>query len=259
MSKQSDRDRILNLLVETGGLSNARVKVELDLSDERYAVVRRSLLDEGFVEKYVCRGGGLRLTKQGEKAVVPVEETVSGVAQEKDLYDPLVERLLADEPDSIAFNAGALRKRGKWQNPDVAQVSVEVFPILQKRKVLLTSYEVKPWGAWDVGAVFEAASHARFAHEGYVVLEWPEKQFSLSDPRIDHIVRECTRFQVGLITMQPHYSSYRLHHRLEATFRDPADEDVEEWLSYAFNRRPETKKRFAELMAAARKQLDEPL
>lgn len=257
MPKVADRDRILNTLAETNGLSNARLKVELDLGDDRYAVVRRALLDEGLVEKYVCRGGGLRLTRQGEKLVVPPSETQSTVVQEKDLYDPLVARLLIDEPESIAFNAGSMRKRGKWQNPDVAQISVEVFPLLQRRRVLLTSYEVKPWGAWDVGAAFEAASHARFAHEGYVVLEWPERGFSLSDPRIDAIVRECRRFQIGIMTMEPHYSGYRVHVRLEAILRERADEDVEEWLSYAFSRRPEAKVRFMELMTAAKRQLDE--
>ena len=67
MSKLSDRDRILFLLSETEGLSNLRIKTELNLTDERYAAVREELIDDNLVEKYVCQGGGIRLTRKGEK------------------------------------------------------------------------------------------------------------------------------------------------------------------------------------------------
>jgi TPR repeat protein len=40
----------------------------LNLSDDRYDVVRDELLRDGLVEKYRCAGGGLRLTRKGKKA-----------------------------------------------------------------------------------------------------------------------------------------------------------------------------------------------
>jgi hypothetical protein len=255
MPRTSDRDRVLNLLAETDGLSSARIKVELDLGDERYEQVRSELINEGIAEKYVCRGGGLRLTKKGEKEVIPEYEATSSVAKEHDLYDPLVEALLRESPESVAFNTGSLRKRGKWQNPDVTQVSVEVYPLLRRRRVLLTTFEVKQWGVWDVNAVFEAASHARFAHEGMVVLEWTEAGFSLSEPRLGKMVRECQRFGIGLATLEKHYRSYRLHIRLEPVSKEPTDADVEEWLDYALSRRKESLDRFQKLMGESEQQL----
>ncbi|WP_437320727.1 hypothetical protein [Sorangium sp. So ce385] len=255
MPRISDRDRVLNLLAETGGLSNARIKAELNLGDDRYEEVRTGLIEEGLAEKYVCRGGGLRLTKRGEREVSPKYEAQSSVDKEQELYSPLVDALLRDSPESVAFDTASLRKRGKWQNPDVTQVSVEVYPLLRRRRVLLTTYEVKQWGAWDVNAVFEAASHARFAHDGFVVLEWTEKGFSVSDPRIEKMVRECQRFGIGLATLESHYSHYRLHVRLESVSKEPTDSDVEEWLDYALSRRKEAMDRFQALMDDSEKRL----
>lgn len=255
MPRNSDRDRVLNVLAESSGLSNARIKQELNLRDERYEQVRAELIDEGLAEKYVCRGGGLRLTKKGEREISPEYEATSSVGKEHELYDPLVQALEREAPESLAFDTASLRRRGKWQNPDVTQISVEVYPYLRRRRVLLTTYEVKQWGVWDVNTVFEAASHARFAHEGFVVLEWTEKAFSVSDPRLVHVVRECQRFGIGLGTLEPYYSQYRFHVRLEPVSKEPSDADVEEWLAYAMERRDDASKRFRELMDTSGKML----
>ncbi len=64
MPRVSDRDRVLRLLSETEGLSNNRIKTELDLPDERYATVRDMLLDDSLIDKYQCYGGGIRLTRK---------------------------------------------------------------------------------------------------------------------------------------------------------------------------------------------------
>jgi len=255
MPRTSDRDRVLNLLAATEGLSNARIKVELDLGDERYEVVRSALIEDGLAEKYVCRGGGLRLTRKAEREVTPEYEAESSVEKEQDLYAPLVEAIHHDSPESLAFDTASLRKRGKWQNPDVTEVSIEVYPLLRRRRVLLTTYEVKQWGIWDVNAVFEAASHARFAHEGFVVLEWTDGGFALSDSRLANMVRECQRFGIGIATLEPYYSRYRLHVRLEAVSKKPLDADVEEWLDYALSRRKEAMERFVNLMDESEKRL----
>lgn len=255
MARTSDRDRLLNLLAETDGLPSARIKVELSLGDSRYEDIRNELLEEGLTEKYACRGGGLRLTRKGEREIAPHYEATSSVDRESDLYQPLVDALQHDDPSSIAFDTASLRKRGKWQNPDVTQISIEVYPYLRRLRVLLTTYEVKQWGSWNVSGVFEAASHARFAHEGLIVLEWPEKMFSLSDPRLGNIVRECQRFGIGIATLQPHYNQHRVHVRLEPVAKKPLDQDVEGWLDYALTRREEAAKRYTELMEATDKQL----
>ena len=46
MSRTADRDRVLVLLDDTEGLSNLKVKNELNLADERYRRIRDQLIEE---------------------------------------------------------------------------------------------------------------------------------------------------------------------------------------------------------------------
>lgn len=243
MPKASDRDRILLLLNETDGLSNLRIRTELNLSNERYAEVRKSLVDENLVEKYVCRGGGIRLTRKGEKESPAYEDTSSTVNKEAELYPHLIdfleEQAKEDDIQAVLCSTHSLKARGKWQNPDVTRTVIVYYPNLRKMHVTVTTYEVKQFPSWNVSAVYEAAAHHRFSHEAYVVLEWPNGvNFSLTDPthKIDQIARECQRFGVGLATLHPYYKSYRLWPRLEPSPSTPDDEDVEAWLDYMFSR-----------------------
>jgi hypothetical protein len=91
MPRISDQDRVLRLLMNSEGLSNLRVRTELSLADERYERVRDSLLNDDLVEKYVCRGGGIRLTRKGERTVrrLEVEVAESAFRREDDLYEPV--------------------------------------------------------------------------------------------------------------------------------------------------------------------------
>jgi hypothetical protein len=254
MARTSDRDRILLLLSNSEGLSNLRVRTELGLADERYQKARSSLLDEGLIEKYVCRGGGIRLTRKGERQVPrPEDVPKSTVAEEADLYEPLAGflRRQADEDgiEAVICTTHALRVRGQWQNPDVARIAVERYPRLHSMRVVATTYEVKQFPKWDVAAVYEAASHHRFSHEAWVVLEWPNGvEFSLTDPtyKLDQIGRECQRFGVGLATLHPYYSSYRLRPRVDPMPQAPEDGDVEAWLDYVLSRNPDAERDFEE-------------
>ena len=90
MPREKDSDRVVQLLYETEGLSNARIKNELGLGDDRYIEIKDLLLSEGLVEKYKCRGGGVRLTRQGEKASPKTNEYESSVKNEKELYSHLM-------------------------------------------------------------------------------------------------------------------------------------------------------------------------
>jgi len=141
----------------------------------------------------------------------------------------------------VVCNTGSLRSKGKWQNPDVTQVTIEYYPRLRSRRVVVTTFEVKRYPDWDVACVYEAASQKRFAHESYVVLELPRDipfdDAALHPLRVDQIVRECERFGVGLAVLQPHYKSYKLMQQIETVQVVPADEDVEKWLDYMFLRR----------------------
>jgi hypothetical protein len=255
MSRLSDRDRILLLLSETDGLSNLRIKTELNLADDRYAAVRKELIDDNLVEKYVCKGGGIRLTRKGEMESPAYEGPSSTVENEAALYQPLIAFLEVqareDGVQAVLCPTHYLKARGKWQNPDVTRIAIAYYRNLRKTHVTVTTYEVKQFRCWNVSAVFEAAAHHRFSHEAYVVLEWPNGvDFSLTDPtyKLNQIVRECQRFGVGLATLHPYFNSYRLRPRLEPAPSTPDDDDVETWLDYVFSRNATVLKAYNERM-----------
>lgn len=255
--RQPDTIRVMRLLDEAGGLSNATVRAELNLSDTRYNEIKKSLLEEEAIEKYRCRGGGVRLTSKGEKSLPKNPETPkSTVKAESGLYVPLVDYLTKqseeDEIMSMAINTANLRVKGKWQNPDITQITFESYQYLRKSEVIVGTFEVKQWGRWDVGAVFESAAHRRFSHEASVVLEWPNGvDFSLSDTtfKLDELSRECRRFGLGLYTLRPYYASYRLYAHIEPTRHTPSDSAVEAWLEHLFSRLEKEAKRFEVLRA----------
>jgi hypothetical protein len=265
MPRLSDRDRILRLLSDSEGLSNLRVKTELGLADERYEKVRGELIQEGLVEKIRGRGGGVRLTRKGEKEILDIDEPTSTVGREADLYEPLRKFLekqaSEDSVKSVICETHNLKVRGKWQNPDVTRISIEHHRNLRKTRVAVTTYEVKQFWRWDTGTVFEAASHHRFSHESWVVLEWPNgAEFSLTDPtyKIDQIQRECQRFGVGLATFHPFYNSYRLRPRLDPRPSIPDDQDVEAWLDYVFSRNAEARKKYNQQIDDVDEAFNEP-
>lgn len=255
--RPTDDIRVLRLIDAGGGMSNARLRAELDLSDTRYQEIKKLLLANGYVEPYRCRSGGLKITKDGQTELKrdTTEPIDSSVKKEQDLYKPLQEYLdrtaREDELNALVIDTSKLKNRGKWQNPDLTQITVEHYKNLRKTSIVVTTFEVKKWGAWDVGVVFEAASHRRFSHHAQVVLEWPKgSNFSLTDPthRIDEIARECQRFGVGLMTLRKHYSSYRLHSHIEAEEHIPSYDAIEYWLEYVLSKDEGVRRKYEALL-----------
>lgn len=247
MPRPADKDRLLWLLQGQGGTSNQQIRSILNLDDDRYRKIVNLLIDERIVEKYRCRGGGLQLTSKGLKVGV-LPNAKSAVEQEKDLYKPFIDLLedevLENEETAVLFNTSSLRKSGKWSNPDVTKVSIRSLQILRSHKVLVTTYELKQWKRWNVEAVFEAASHRRFAHESYVVLEWAK---DVPVEGLEEIISACGRFGVGLITLHPRYNSFRYVIQLEAEPNVASEDYVEEYLSYVFARDSKKEAAFSQL------------
>jgi len=118
-------------------------------------------------------------------------------------------------------------------------------------RIVVTTYEIKQFPRWSVNAVYEAASHYRFAHKAYVVLEWPKNvEFSFQDPkyRLNQLYRECVRHGVGLATLEPYYNSYRMYPHLDPHPLVPQDEAVDSWLDYMFTRLESQRVAFEELL-----------
>jgi hypothetical protein len=249
MSRSSDRDRIIWLLKEQGRCSNRYVRSALNLTDARYEEIRQELIKEELIFKVKGRGGGIQLTEEGyKKPSLPTAE--SSAPDEKSLYEPFIKILQSEsrenEEPAITINTSALRKSGKWTNPDVTKVAIKSFPILRKHQIQIITYELKRWGKWNIESVFEAASQSRFAHEAYVVLEWAKEEEVVG---LDEIMAVCGRFGVGLLTLHPYYRSYRYQVQLEAKKHTPPNEYLDEYLGYVFDRYAHAKNDYENLCA----------
>lgn len=236
MARSADKDRLIWLLQEEGRSSNRNVRATLKLTDERYAKIKQELLEESLIERVGGQGGGVQLTTKGTKEKT-LPDAVSSVESEKALYTPFVsvleDQAQEDEEPALVVDTSSLRKSGKWSNPDVTKISVRKFPILRSHRILLTTYELKQWKRWNVDTVFEAASQQRFSHQAYVVLEWAKSEPVVG---LDDLVAVCSRFGVGLLTLHPHYSSFRYEIHFDAEMHAPSDDYVEEYLSYVFEK-----------------------
>lgn len=247
MARSPDKDRLIWLLQEQGRSSNQNVRSALSLSDDRYAKIRQELLAEGLIEKVKGQGGGVQLTTRGMKEKT-LPDAVSSVENEKALYSPFAEILDAEakenEEAALVIDTSALRKSGKWSNPDVTKISVRKFPILRSHRIVLSTYELKQWKRWNIDSVFEAASQRKFSHEAYVVLEWAKNEPVVG---LEEMIAVCSRFGVGLLTLHPYYASFRYDIQLDAEKHAPSDDYVEEYLGYVFEKNNSASTKFEAL------------
>jgi hypothetical protein len=248
LPRTRDTDRLIWLLQEQGRSSNRNIRTALKLSDERYSKIREELIDEKIIVKVKGQGGGIQLTPKGIKEKT-LSDAQSSVQAEKDLYQPFVQILInsaeEDGEAAVVVDTSALRRTGKWSNPDVIKISIRLFPILRKRIVSITTYELKQWKRWNIDSVFEAASQRRFAHEAYVVLEWAKDEPVVG---LEELMSVCARFGVGLITLHPHYNSFRYIIQLEPDKQSADEEYVEEFLGYVFEKNASAGEEFESLL-----------
>jgi Mn-dependent DtxR family transcriptional regulator len=127
-----DRIRVLSLLDGKEGLSSLQIKRALHFASSRYKEVRGELLRDGLVEKYVCRGGGLRLTGKGEKVAAQglepdreANEDVSrrsgGPADQSDATARSAQTISAAERDARICILGLLVERGDLSQRRIKQ------------------------------------------------------------------------------------------------------------------------------------------
>ncbi|MCS6995480.1 MAG: hypothetical protein NZ533_00735 [Casimicrobiaceae bacterium] len=228
--RPTDKERVLRLLEQLGGrASNARIQDHLGLSDERYAEIKKALLDEGLIASARGRGGGIRLLESKTSAVSTAKQP-SG--KESDLYEPFVQTLRRnaedDELNLVVADISAMRLRGMWRNPDIVTVEVRNHQYLRTSETIVTTYELKAANGWNLNSAYEAAAHRRFANYAYLVIPaHPED----SDDAYEEITTACARLGVGLITLRKHYRRFRQSVLVEPENATPDLSAVNEFLA----------------------------
>jgi len=256
--------QLLRLIPEDGSyVGNTFLRRRLGWpAEDEYWDARQELLDKGLIQTGKGRGGSVALvvaSPEGGEAraldITAAEEIVSEieekaakraelVSDETELYEPLkkwIESTLGRPVEEVgdyflvkitASPSGRKRESGQWSRPDVTSVQVNTYELVPHPDVEVSSYEVKRYGdASNLSSVFEAASHSRWAHFTYLVVEDSETAPLALSERFE---QELLRYDVGLIKMFKHDGSYKFVEDLEPSFQPPESKDLDELLKGFF-------------------------
>ena len=237
MAGITTKNRFLRYLSEEVEASNEEIRSSLNIANDKFIKLKKELLNEGLIEVFARRGGGLRLTKKGEKDNNQEASTPKKVvAKESDLYKPFLESLTKEIDETtpeVAWDISSRKRIGKWMNPDLVKISVEKFEYLKlPPRVFITTYEVKKYkDGKDIKSAFEAAAHKRFSHASYLVIEITEDGYD-DQPNFDEISAECVRLGIGLITLKRNSTAENYEHfiKIKAEEHSPLDGIIEQFL-----------------------------
>ncbi len=162
-------ERFMSELKRRGGSAgNYSMRDALELSDGEYWRIRNKLLDDGKLTLGRGRGGSVMLVPQepSTPAVAPVGDVHTAPSELADPYPTeaslyaacldvvqsewaKVQRLFDFKAEETALQ-GSRKTGGIWTRPDVAGVSVRMFPYWPGRHYDLWTFEIKPRWAFNV-------------------------------------------------------------------------------------------------------------
>jgi hypothetical protein len=237
-------DLMVTKLREFGGFSgNMSLQRELQWDESLYWPVRNRLYDRGLVTLGRGRGGSVTLVERattkpvGEAAQPP---TPTPLAAESALYEPIAAVLRRDwikdyrlRQSLVEITAAQGRRHtgGTWTRPDLVVAGLRIFPHLPGKYFDLFTFEVKPYWAIDVTAVYEALAHRRAATQSYVWFHVPTDKAAELTNLVEAVVSEAKRFGIGLVVATDPGSYETWDFRVEATRAEPDPEVLNDFIS----------------------------
>lgn len=197
-----DKGTITNRELQTRLQSNLKKKdVPIEEFAKRFWEYRQELLDQNLIKKERGRGGSVRKVEKHEPTMF--------VSEESKLYPELVKWLKLNdvaELRSKKWDAWVCdtsrehhtRESGKWSRPDVTVVRIKEYDFAPEKEFTVVGYEIKQHDDMDdTKGVFEAASHSKFCHECYLVIETSEEEANESQEPPEKLRSDLKRFGVG--------------------------------------------------------------
>ncbi|MEW6038141.1 MAG: hypothetical protein AB1648_07835 [Pseudomonadota bacterium] len=208
-------DELMVNIPREGTIGNKSLKDKLPgWSDDLYWAIRNRLIERGRLETGRGKGGSVRRVQGIVHAVETESLDMSGISpvsnypRELDLYEPVAIALREQWAKAQGFDAylveitaaqGSRATGGKWTRPDVTAIGHKTYPYVPGRYLEVITFEVKPFVAIDVSAVYEALAHRRAATRAYVIAHAPENCRSGVLDAVDALLDEAKKFGVGVI------------------------------------------------------------
>jgi hypothetical protein len=246
--RSADRARLLAHVPSDGStVGNTALMRALGWNERRYWYARDSLLEEGAIARARGRGGAIRMVHLEEVSVADavgeaelVGEAALASVREVELYSPIRETLLnywakerQIEPLAIEITAAQGRRRtgGRWTRPDLVSAAVRTYRYLPGKYMEVVTFEVKPFDAVDVTAVYEALAHLRSATHAYVIFQVPADQEESIAETIDETCRIARSHGVGLIVMSDPADFATWEEKEQARRSEPDPQRLDEFIA----------------------------
>jgi hypothetical protein len=243
-----DQARLLALVPDDGStIGNTTLMRALKWAEHRYWPTRDSLIEAGMITRAKGRGGAVRrvLRAEGASAEIAGEAELVGEAaiatiREAELYPPIRDTLEAFwakerqiEPLAIEVTAAQGRRTtgGKWTRPDLVSVAVRTYRYLPGKYMEVVTFEVKPFDAIDVTAIYEALAHLRSATHAYVILHIPNEREELVKLTVEEICQVGRTHGVGVIVMSDPADWSTWDEREEARRAEPDPQRLDEFIT----------------------------
>lgn len=179
--------------------------------EDNYWSVRNELVNRGRLLLGKGKGGSVRkpsgVDGQGPAPDGGASEEKDSI-QEQDLYEPMFRvvestwfrvRRFNDSVAELTANQGRRATGGRWSRPDIIAAGIRVLPYVPTKALELVTFEIKPYTALDVMAVYEALAHRRAAHRANVLVYMPEKVRQRLEEDLEIVRLEAENHGIGLI------------------------------------------------------------
>jgi hypothetical protein len=237
--------KILEVLPKDGSMmGNISLRNRLGLDTSEFQKAKLQLQEQGKVVVGKGKGGSIGLVEISIPISKPI--IISGVKSESELY-PHIKKYFDEEwgpgyttPDYycsiITATTKGHRIRGLWSRPDVSILTVTKYQFLPTKLVEVTTIEAKRYGDATPQAVFETASHSKFAHQSYLIIEWLEDTNidDTDNENVKRILKEAQRFGIGIIQMKNNRGKWEFRDMLDPQRHEPEPEDCNTFIEQNF-------------------------
>ncbi len=245
---EEKQQELLNAVPNTDVIGNKALKNKLGntWSNQLYWEIRNRLIERGFLETGRGRGGSVKKVVQvaqfseSEQSETTTEQATQEYVKEHDLYVPIADELrkqwtkeqgFDDSRVEITAKQGSKLTGGKWTRPDIIAVGYKTFPYVPGRYLEVITFEIKPFYAIDVAAVYEALAHRRAATRAYLIVHIPKTNTNDFDGAIEAISDESKKFGIGFIVAEDSHDFDTWEVKLEADRIEPDPYRLNEFIA----------------------------
>lgn len=221
-------------------IGNGSLRNILKWDSSKYVEVKKSLIKKNVLQPGRGRGGSVSRDAAVTSPVAPNITQTGGKKKEKEIY-PFFKKALetwaADQEWTdwfIEHNPfqGKKNTGGMWTRPDFVVVGHKKYEYTPGPVRDIESFELKTED-FSIDAVFEAASHSRFATKSYLVICGDEKDIDAQ--LMTRTELECQRFDIGLLLFDINADPNTWIWRVDAVRKEPDPDEVEQFIEKQFS------------------------